>query len=605
LKSQNFKEEVLQRDHKVPAESRGSNNTTALVRVQPRMADLEAQGEEPYFTLRELNEFDIDELATFPELYGKSFPELEDAIDEYSGSHKYFKVAYRGGGLINLMYLPFSLRKSNVSIQGAADFVQKGATVDERIAYGVGGTISAASTAYWAFSFPWRKKALKATLDYIHRKPLFERLQLAAKTPGKSFLYFLDELILQGVNMTMMSTLFIGLPGFAEYHWLAKMAIVLPVQFFGYYFYDAYSNEPYRRNLSFLLARNQSSLIQEALKGNLTVPLQILIQGLMSTVALKSFPLAPQIAIEVAAALGAWIPPWLMIHMAVIYYLRISYRSTYLRYLGPTLEMRQMLRENLDQNLVNEIVTHRIRSLNLTHITAEKTQKMRKEAEQDLLKRDEQALKTEVLKEAGWGFAFKEKPVLIAPVMWRALAGGVFGYMTLPMLTLVGGGLLGAALFAGSYFLAERNVVIDELCVRHLKKRRQERQAEQKAQLPSAGPSANPSSCCTTLSADSLTMANSVSGAMTITGAGKELLSSGDPTVTASSSWLYPWFLVAAIENGFNSFIYGRQGTRDSFKSMCEPKQVKIVSVNGTLFNRPRLPEEKQANGLCCIANRR
>jgi hypothetical protein len=604
LKSQNFKEEILQRDHKVPAESRGSNNTTALVRVQPKVADLEAQGEEPYFTLRQLNEFDIEELVTFPELYGKTFPEMEEAIDEYSGSHLYFKAAYRGGGLINLMYLPFSLKKSNVSIQSVADFAKKGSTVSDEVAYGVGGIISAASTAYWAFSFPWRRKALKATLDYIHRKPIQERLKIAAKTPGKSFLYVLDEAILQGVNTTMMSTLFIGLPGFAEFHWLAKLAIVLPVQFFGYYFYDAYSNEPYRRNIHFLLARNRSSLIQEVLKGNLTVPLQVLIQGLMSTVALKSFPLAPQIAIEIAAVLGAWIPPWLMIPMALMYYSRISYPVTYERYMGPTLEMRQMLKENLDQNLVNSIVTHRIRSLNLALITAEKTQKMREEAEQDLLKRDEQTLKTEVLKEAGWGFVFKEKPVLIAPIMWRALAGGVFGFMTLPMLTLVGGTMLGASLLAGSYFLAERNVVIDELCVRRLKQRQRERQVEQKAQ-PNPGPSANPSSCCTVATADTLTMANSLSGAMTITGAGKELLSSGDPTVNASSSWLFPWFLVAAIENGFNSFIYGRQGTRDSFKSMCEPKQVKVVSVNGTLFNRPRMPDEKQANSLCCLANRR
>jgi hypothetical protein len=534
--------------------------------------------------IKYLQGFSAAEIEAFQENYklifkkeSCSLSDLENLLEENPRIYRYylfnFAVANYGSCLL---FLTFPITACNEAIQSFAKIFDSRVTVSNWVGYGIGGPLSVLDVVFFMFVFSVRVEAVRASLDYIIQKTYLEQVKDALivvrerpVTAMKTTMAFiLAQAILQPFNMTGTISELVYLPmDFSTPE--SKIAIIVTL-FYGNEYFKVYLNPKFRQGIIFFKNPTQRpGLIQDILRGNLSLPFQILFQS-ASSIGLRAFPVYYAIAVAAEEALSWWFSPFFVAACTVLHGILTLYPSTFDHYMKDHEDILFLLKKNPKfVMMVQEIAR--------VHDIAPTEQNIKRiEYELSMLWRN--AFFEKQRQQRGSLILFKSERMTGCLILMRAFLGGYFGYGLGGKLAVLLNKTLAQALliplasltFGKLLYNAEKQYFINDSYANELKK-----QEEKSHHAPeySTGIIAG---------ALVLTCSGALVGAMTTIGTLNSIIGDNEPEITTAIA-------ILSVERMLNSGYFNFGGVLKTVQDLYQSSP----SVSG-LFSR----------AFCCRRNR-
>ncbi len=583
--------------------------------------------------LHYLGLFTEKEIRDLEDQYNKSRYELNALV----GEHKWVYRGLRGENWFaigtDVSYALFQIVTSRDGIQSVAKLFNKDLKISNTAGLVIGAPLALVDMAFNLSAVSAAKEAIKATLEYALRDSYSKQfkafLEQARQRPSQTVTtvvtWSFNKTILYSHNLLGTSANIIAFYEPISFHlplagdvtvpaWMpllptsAQLGIAAGFAYGGNRYYSLFSNPDYYQNFKEFWVQGFKDLwndnpdgspwlIGEFYRGNRATALQIAIQGLVSTVAIRAYPnyyyLAetvfgkliglPESATASLAAIASAIVAW--------HTLCARYPKTYNRYLADHIKVEALLREKIEDwagASIDQQVQIQIDNLNPAMKPPQirkRKMELRKQIMADILTLDKKLLRDQILEAEGRGYTIKNNPALGAQLAYRAFVGLYLGYSTIaPLLTrylvdepismTILGMFIGSGLLAGALYKAEDLRITHQLM-------RQQLDIEMKheaAIAPAQGSNAS------NRIADVITVGSNASRALSLLGSGERVFGNNSPGTTSAIA-------IIAAENMINTILFTYKKIRSSVSSWgC------FNRAQETFFNpRPREAIEMQA----------
>lgn len=535
------------------------------------------------------------------------------ALDELVASHKWIYRGLRGENWFaigtDVSYSLFQIVTSRDGVQRAARLFDPNAQISNTAGLIISTPMALVDLAFNLTAVSAAKEATKATLTYALRDSyrsqamhLIEQVhENPAQTTAKALTWSFNKTILYTHNLLGASANIIAfyepidfyLPFVGEVNipaWMprlsttAQASIAAGFAYGGNRYYSLFSNPDYYQNFEAFWAQGVKDLwnnnadggpwlIGELCRGNIATPLQIALQGLVSTVAIRAYPNFYYIAETICAKILHLNPkatPPLAATAAVIiawHTLCARYPKTYNRYLADHIRVESLLKNHLEDFLgeaVNEMVDAQIEGLNLaiTHSQINKRkQALRKQVMADFLATEKKLLQQEIVEKEGRFYPFKNDPALGVQLAYRALVGLYLGYSTIspllnrylvnePISMTVLGMFIGSGLLTGALYQAEKTRITNQLI-------RQKIDPEIKPEVDTATQHGNSTS---NRIADVITLGSNLGRALSVLGSANRVFGDNNPAAISATA-------IIAVENMINNILFTYKKVRSTVSS--------------------------------------
>ncbi len=432
-----------------------------------------------------LSDFSPAELAALKKKYPKqTLEQLDDQINDHWKSYWAERLKKYGAISTNFLYMFFRAMTSNKGINNVANLISPGTTVPSAVGYGLGVSFAVPGTLIYVFTASAKKDAILSILDYVNRDPFNQRVaQTLAKACEDKTQALLDSVefiiknsVTAAVNATAAASCVI--PILDQLNTLSpvlKWSIIAGIGYLGFHYNGMCYNEAVEQGVAFYKnATGRTSLRAEIAKGNIAIPVEILLQGVISAAGLRAFPSYFFAAAKAGAGLGFFLPATLVAILTALHGLGALYPVTFNHYLGNLEKLREHIAKNIDAKQIDGLLEEQLKHLNLGVLTAETKEKHRKQIIAAIVEETINIMFSEHNKDKGYFSLFKAEPSTIIPTVITAGIGGYFGSQVLaPALASITCGpaavttalcaAAGAALFGGLFYRAEDNRVTYKL----------------------------------------------------------------------------------------------------------------------------------------------
>ena len=477
------------------------------------------------------------------------------------------------------------------------------------------------------------KEALKSTLNYAMQDPLRERFQeaylKAQENKGEAFIEALtwsfNKVTLYSHNIIGASANFLPfyeaipftLPIFGDVTipaWMpllpktGQFAIAATFMYGGNRYYGLFSNPDYYQNfrdfwvkgLDDLWNNNpdgQPWLMGEVRRGEIAIPLQIALQGLVSTVAMRAYPnfyyiavstfeklfeLGPDAASGLAAAISALVA-W--------HTLCARYPRTYNRYMADHIKIETLLLKKFEDTVgivMEQAVEKQMNSLGAAvdpRTLDQRKQELNQAVQHEFMTANRKLLEDQIIEANGRFYPFKKDKSIAPQMAYRAAVGAYLGYHSVTPLLLQKVAnepysmttlslLTSASALAGALWFAEKNRVRNHLILEQL-----EPTLVQEKEEPSRA------SKLSNAVADSITVSSNASRALSTLGSAKRMV--------GGNAALMGGIAIFAFEQMINTILFTAGKIRNTVKDWkcLQHRSSKLVKVTGNtvaLFNNSR-----------------
>lgn len=494
----------------------------------------------------------------------------------------------------NALYFIFQANTSNEGVKNLFDSLFQGMHTSDAIGYGIGIPTAAANASLYSLMFSSHKKAVEGTLRFIHDPSYESRMATFINTAKDDPMHasklackkIFDECVLTISYYTSAVTEII------EIHHLIpvnlQLTATLLVLHFCRSYLEQFMTKDFHAGEAFWTNKpNYPWLLGEIKRGNIATPLQIFLQGIISTTLIRTHPYHWNVAAKAEKTLGWWFPKPLVATAITIQSLCVFYPATYLRYLGDSIKINDLLRQKLN---TNESMQRLLRAyatelqINLTDATPQQHE----ELAIAVISLEKNLIKDKI--QLDFQRFIREEPYLAIPLLFRTAIGGYFGaHIIAPLLeyaieqtilTTTIGTILGAGLFGGLLYKAEYNRVLDKLILNEL---------EAELTIDAKKVINYENTWRTTLlkfAATTLNVGNAISQAISVMGLESRELSRTHMTgnsaaiVTVTSA-------TVATESAINRMIFNAPKATDTILSLFARPVKSVTNVISSLFHQP------------------
>lgn len=521
-----------------------------------------------------LSGFTHEQLTELENKYKKNRFALEEIIATHVYQFRFEQILNYGGISTNLLYMFFRGETSNAGIENVAKIVQEDAKVSDGVGYGLGVSLAVPGTLVFVFAASAKNEAALSILEYAHCDPLNVRLKKALQTASENKMQAFIESIKFIANQAVLTTTYATsamsniIPIMDYLNKLpagGKWSIILLIQYLTFRFNSTYYNGSYYSGLKFWWnEENRPYLLGEIFRGNIAIPVEIFLQGIISAAGLRAFPNYYYAALAASGALGGWIPATIVATLAGIHALCVLYPTTYNHYMTAHEEINTILRKNIPWEKIDSLLK---KEENFSCLDEKTREKRTQQLIDDMVKSERDKLSKEARGDKGYTAVFKEEPSTIFTVSLTTLIGGIFGYkLTATLAPLIGGPptvvaalstAFAATLIGGSFYKAEDNRVNNELILKKLKK------TESKEEKKST--SKNRYEKVAEIAATFFAVTNAASTITSTSGSGK-LIGGDSPQMNLGITSL-------AIKGGLNNIVYNIPKVKSTLLSFAPTKQ--------------------------------
>jgi hypothetical protein len=575
-----------------------------------------------------LSQFNPTEQHELQTKYGKTLEELEGVVTTYNSSYWYYNTKYHASLYTNVLYLGFQISFSKDGLQSFVHIFNPQTTLSNTIGYLIGVPLALMDFGFNSSVYSCHKEAVKSVLDYAAGKTYgdtvygaFANALINPRETAKACLFSLAHhtallthnltgaftylvILYEPIELLSSTPLIDFLP---SAH--LKAAITLAIFYCGNGHYQLYSNPDYYKGLDFWKnAKKRPWLIDLVWRGQYAIPLQVFLQGIISTVCIRSFPNYFYYALHAADKLGGWMPAPLVAIIVAWHSLCVRYPSTYNHYMADQEKIEDTLqgffgnkvntlfnnpvdRTNFSQSL-DVLLNESVHLLAINPALASKNKNKflqdiqewyftKNPSQQELANKIAQfhieVLTEQVLCQQKIGFAATADSTNLLPLLFRTIVGGYFGYSTVTPLLMVlcaefipmaaVGIIVGAVLMGGLLYSAQRTKATNHLVQEHLntalgivENQTAENSISNKARII----------------ADTLNLSSQASRAMSTMGSGARLLGKNSLAMTATT--------VVVLEQLINGFLFNMNKLRNTMQANLSPR---LSHTPGTLFHHP------------------
>jgi hypothetical protein len=644
-------------DHESDSEVEEKNRTTAKsstsflpiaqTQAQPSMNpfdddfDLEQYGNRLAAPLEYLSIFSEKEILDLEakhseDSYRINRYELDHLVKEHKWIYRGFLAKYRFAISTNVPYTAFQIVTARDGIQSTVKLFKKDLEVSDTTGLVFGTILASADLAFNLNAVSAVKEAIKATLEYATRDSYKEQLRAfieqareePAEAAGTVVKWAANKTVLYSHNLigstanilAFYEPIAFSLPRVGDVTipalmpllpQAARFTILAGFAYGGNDYYSLFSNPDYKKNFDLFWMQgfkdlwNQNPdgapwLLGELSRGKVFVPLQIAIQGLISTVAIRAYPNYYYLAQETFSkiiGLNPAVTAGLAITLALIvawHTLCARYPKTYNRYLADHLRIEALLKKQFEETVstaLDETINTQIDSLNLamdpTVITKQKLA-LKNKLMEDFTRATRSLLEAQIKEAEGSRYTLKQDPTLVPQLAYRALVGLYLGYSSIspllishvvdePISMTLLSMFLGTGLLTGALYQAEKARITDHLVRQKID-----------LDLPAVQEAEKQGTALSNHIADTITGGSNLSRFLSVLGSAKRVF--GDDNALATSAT----FTIAA-ENMINTILFSLNKVRSTVSGWScfthrQQEAARVANRPGTLFARHEAP---------------
>lgn len=537
----------------------------------------------PLYYLANIDTRHHDELIT---LFAKPLDELEALIKKHSYYYRFRRIENSIAISMNLLELVYLTRTSNEGINAIASYLFPGVQLPNQMIYAIGIPWALTDCLLYTFVFSPHIEALKSTLSYATRKPLPQRistyLEQCYAHPQRSLLamscFMVNQAILLNCNLTESLTDIIDILWlFEKLPPIIYWSTIATVLYLGNLYYSKYANLDYYEGLKFWLNEdNLPYLYQEMRRKNISMPLQILLQGACA-VGLDIFPFYYYLAVAAKDELGWWTPATLTSIFSGIHGLCVLYPATYFHYMENSIEISRIIRKEHADSIRQTL-------MQLHQDTLIDKPYLEKAIETELEKIKTDAIAKTTRHQPSFCL-FKNTPAIFIPILIKAALGGYLGYIALHPLFLaiaketisstVFSSLIGASVFSSGLYKIEKYRLMTELTANELRAEEQKRLGHESHTTESS-----PKSCLTSTTnaiASILNVGSGLTNATSTVGTATRLFGS-------KNNYALPSVALFAMERMSNSIIYNMNKVESTFSHALNSAHESVSKMSFRLF---------------------
>lgn len=546
-----------------------------------------------------LEEFSNKEIEALQNRFNQPWYELEKTVASYKKTYRYERFMNWMTNGSNLPYAKFVIDTGKNGIRTLVQTVSPDTLVPDSVGTYVGAPAATLDTLFWMSQFSAQKKAVIATLEYAYSIPMKQRVEkyfsdlrnMPTNTIKISAKYVFNHSILWISNATGSMTIVLGLENLITplprglFYTAVGISLIVGKRFFKHF-----TDDDYFDGQKFLFETKAPSLQTKFIEGEKTAVIQVGLQGLIGSVALRAYPLYYFLAISSEELLGWWFPAPLVAVAATIHGLFAFYPSIYNEHFGPSNKIDELLYERHGRSMELRVNQNRA-ELGLDPITdpLELTQETK-----ILLKNMRHLVEQKILKELPAGFVIRKEPGNLIHMSLRTAIGGYFfGYKVVtPLLMMLAEipvlmpmiGILAGSLFFNEFLrISARQRVLNQHVLKKI-----EAKEHKNASQSSAEPSQ--SKCSQIALSGSANLVNSA-GALAL---GIAVIGSLN-TTGKEISFLTVAVVSVALEKAIGSIIYSRDRVYDTVSNFFSCRK-KMNSYGNN--------ENNKKSSWCCYRRR-
>jgi len=390
------------------------------------------------------------------------------------------RKTYLGYRLLNYIFLfsdnaytYFQIQTSNDGLKGAAEAFYPGADVSDTLGYAIGVPLALFDWGFNMLQFDAHKEAVKMTVKHA----------LDPSCAQQFISFFTDQNLLEALKSITHNSIILthNLTGAAanltelydaiyDYSPAAAYSALGATLATGHGYYNNQLTPLYYQGLDFWANKETPRpwLIGEVFRGNIAIPLQMLIQGPISTVGLRAYPSFYYLAEAAIKTFGFWLNPIAAAVIVGIHTFASRYPKSYNHYMKNRVEFEAKFGDRTTM----------------------------------LARRRE--LEETISQELGRGYLLKEDPFSIILLLTQGGIGGYTGfriasYILLevlsdsisPAVTIAveaASAVVGTGILGGIAYRAEHNRVTDGLVLKRLKAEQEKRAVQNDERKPDSTP---------------------------------------------------------------------------------------------------------------------
>lgn len=447
-----------------------------------KQSDLEAQVPPSQDKIDALfhDNFKPEEIKALEKQYGCNYQTLKDKINQHWCAFRAVQIEASLALIPEVPFMGWQISRGSEGIKSGVKQIRPDIELSDSAAFWTNVPLTGVDFIFNVHTFGPTKAAVLQALSYAFWSPakdLKEYVEALKSEPCKTFCNTTKALASGAVdqfaclthNATGAAANFVETLSIVPDPY--KVAVSVVLTFLGMENYRYFCNSDYYESKTdFWQNKKLPSLLSEVRKGNLAIPAEIFLQGMIAGVGLRTATFYG-IALAVAEVFGAWIPASVVAVAVFIHSLCTRYPSTYSRYMGDELAIRDMV-ANLCKDEIDTMIQQSIGKMGITLSAPEQLKYIEtcKENVMELLTQLTKNLVNKELRQSNRnGYKADDVASLIPATTQAAIGGYWLGWQSLtpaiaacsvhPAVQVLSytGPVIGALVCGGPSFKAEMN----------------------------------------------------------------------------------------------------------------------------------------------------